>query len=442
MSRPSFPALAALSVPAYRRIWSAILISNMGIWMQITGRAFLVYDITGSTSALGIVYLASYGPQLFVGPFAGVLADRYDRRKTVMLTAIGMALASAAIGALATTGTATLANVAAISLVTGVLQTVTQASSMALLPSLVSKPLLHSAVSLQALTSSGTRVVGPLLAGGLIPIVGVAWLFYLNALSLLPVVVAWWRTKVPQQQADVQGRPLRAVAEGFAFTRRTRPLAVPVSLLAVLSAVGLVYQPLGVAYATEVLADGGQQLGATYFGLLQGAIGAGALLGVLALSGVSQRRPAGTLIGTGVVFSLSLMALGLTGMVAVAVPLAVVLGAAHFANSNLTLALAQHHAPEEMRGRVMALTLVAFVGIFPFTSYGFGALADVVGSGITFFACGVVCLLASLLVVRWRRDIYIPEVDEDEPAPPEQEAAADQEDAPAGRQDVADRSLV
>lgn len=404
MSRGS--ALRALRVPAFRRIWTAVLVSNLGTWLQITGRAFLVYDLTGSTSALGTIYLVSYGPQLFLAPYGGAIADRYDRRRTVLVGTWLLVACSVATGALAATGTATLLTLSAVSLVNGSVQTLTQTASMALLPSLVGREDVSSAVSLQAVTSSATRVVGPLLAGALIGYVGPEWLFYLNALSLLPVLLAWSRTRVPPTVAGPPGRG--AVLEGLRFTRRTPELAVPLALLAVLSAVGLVYQSLGVAYTTSVLADGDTTLGGTYFGLLQGAIGAGSLVAILALTSLGERRPSGVLLGTAGAFSIGLVALGLAGSLTTALAVAVVMGGCGFAHSNLTLALAQHHAPEELRGRVMALSLVAFIGIFPFSSYLLGWVASAVGTQQTFVGCGLVCLAATAVAVRWRTAIRLP----------------------------------
>lgn len=406
--RPRGYALRALRVPAYRRVWTAVVFASMGIWMQITGRAFLVYDLTGSASALGTIYLASYGPQIFVAPYAGAIADRYDRRRVLLLGTWVLVGTNVITGLLAATGTATLLALCVVSLVTGAVQTVTQTASLALLPTLVDKQDLSSAVSLQALTSSATRIIGPLIAGALIPVVGVQWLFYLNALAQLPVVVAWLRTHVPPVERAVGGT-LRAVVDGLAFTRRTPAIAVPLSLFAVLSAIGLVYQPLGVAYTTAVLADGDRTLGGTYFGLLQAAIGLGSLVGILVLTGLSERRPAAVLFGTAVAFSLALAGLGLTTMLPMALALGVVLGGSQFANSNLTLALAQHHTSDAMRGRVMSLSLVAFVGIFPFTSYLLGGVASAVGTPATFVGCGAVCLVASLGATRWRRAIWIPD---------------------------------
>lgn len=404
MSRGS--ALRALRVPAFRRIWTAVLVSNLGTWLQITGRAFLVYDLTGSTSALGTIYLVSYGPQLFLAPYGGAIADRYDRRRTVLVGTWLLVACSVATGALAATGTATLLTLSAVSLVNGSVQTLTQTASMALLPSLVGREDVSSAVSLQAVTSSATRVVGPLLAGALIGYVGPEWLFYLNALSLLPVLLAWSRTRVPPTVAGPPGRG--SVLEGLRFTRRTPELAVPLALLAVLSAVGLVYQSLGVAYTTSVLADGDTTLGGTYFGLLQGAIGAGSLVAILALTSLGERRPSGVLLGTAGAFSIGLVALGLAGSLTTALAVAVVMGGCGFAHSNLTLALAQHHAPEELRGRVMALSLVAFIGIFPFSSYLLGWVASAVGTQQTFVGCGLVCLAATAVAVRWRTAIRLP----------------------------------
>lgn len=405
--RRSAPFLA-LRHPRFRAVWAAQTFSMLGFWLQTTGRAYLVYEATGSVVALGAVYLASYGPQLFVSPWAGMIADRWDRRRVVVVTTTGLLLVSAGTALLAATGRATVPAVLAVSLSGGVLLTLQNTTSMALLPALVPRAALSSAVSLQAVSISATRVVGPLLAGALLPITGVAWLFVGQALMLIPVLIVWCRVHVPARTVApaADDRGLRGLTAGLRHVVRTPELRVPLGLLAVITGIGYVHQPLALAFATEALSGGDAELGVTRFGMLQGAVGAGSLVGVLALA--TTARPALAALGTGAVLSLALVGLGLSGSVPIALAVAALLGAAQFAHTNLAHVLAQHHAPEQLRGRVMAVTQIASSGLFPFTAVGLGRVAEALGTPRTYVACGLVCLGAVILTVPFRRHLRLP----------------------------------
>lgn len=382
----------------------------VGFWLQSTARAYLVYEATGSAAALGGVYLASYGPQLLVAPWAGVAADRWNRRRLVVVTTAGMQVVALLTALLVRVDAASVPVILGVSVVSGVLLTLQSTSSLALLPSLVPRSALSSAVSLQAMSVSGTRVVGPLLAGALLPAIGAAWLFVGQAVTLLPVVAVWCLVSLPARAVvtGVQDRGLRAMSAGLRYICGRRELAVPLSLLAVLCAVGFVYAPLGLAFATDVLSDGDAALGVTRFGLLQGVVGIGALVGVLGMASGGSRRPAAALLGSGAALSLALIALGSVSSLPAALVVSTLLGGAQFANTNVAQVLVQHHAPEELRGRVMAVTQVCTGGLFPFASFGLARLADSIGIPRTYVGCGVVCLLAVLATVPLRHHLRLP----------------------------------
>jgi len=410
-----FPTLRALGFADYRRIWLAFLISQTGQWMQITARAVLVFDITGSASALGLIYLASYSPQLLFALVGGVLADRFDRRHLVIVSATGQAALAVLLGVLAATGTATLTNLMVISFVVGVLQATMGPAQMALLPSLVPKEELHSAVSLQSTAVSVTRILGPLAAGAIIPIWGVDIAFYVNAITFLGPIQAWYRTEITHASDEATRQPVRAAIDGIRYVRRTSTLAVPLVMMAFISAVGLVYQPLGVVYATDVLAGGAKDLGSSYYGIIQAAIGLGSIVGVLSLAGLGRRRPAGVAFGTALAFGCALAALGASGHVVFAVAISFMIGVTHFANATLLQTLVQHASSDAMRGRVMAIFLLAFVGLFPFTSLVFGWLADLTSVRATFGIAGAAIVIFSLALLRWREHFRIDGDSQEEP---------------------------
>ena len=266
---------------------------------------------------------------------------------------------------------------------------------------------LASAVSIQSATSNTTRIFGPLLAAGIIHVVGVAWLFYINAVSFVVIIFAWAATPVAHVAAKTAQRTLPAIVEGFRVVRRAPDLLVPIVMLAFLSGIGLVYQPLGVAFATDDLANGNEDLGSTLFGLFQGALGFGAVVGVLAIAKIAQRRPDDALMYTSIGFSVALVGLGATDVVAVVFVAAVLLGGFHFAQATVAMNLIQHQVRDEHRGRVMGIHMLAFVGIFPITSWIAGTIAEHVGARPTLVGAGLLCLVFSIWSLRWRHHVRI-----------------------------------
>ncbi len=398
--------LAALRTPLYRRVWLAGLVSNVGDWMQIVGRGFLVYAVTKSPSALGAVIFATYIPQLLFLPMAGAYADRYDRRRTLLIGQVAQLVLALALGVLVTTGDANFPAILVVSFLSGTVQAMTLPAQSALTPSLVPREVLPSAIALSMTTNNATRFVGPLLAGLVIPAWGVSWVFYLNALSFLSVIGAWLVIKLPRTTPPAEEQTTwGAIAEGWRFVRRTPSVLLPICVVSVLAAIGLAYQVLGPAYARSVLAHDVANTGGRYYGWILSAVGLGGLAGVLALTGLGRRRPAGTLFGTAVAFSAGLVVLGEVTGITAAIVLSFLIGATHFANSSLVLTLVQSGAPEELRGRVISILMLGWLGIFPITSLAIGAIAARYGVGRTISASGVVCLAASVLLWRWRHVI-------------------------------------
>ena len=372
-----------------------------GTWLQITGRAFLVYQVTGSKKALGVIYFVSYIPNLLLAPFAGVIADRFDRRRQLVLTQALLAAGAVAMGVLAHTGTATLLNVGGISLAMGIVQVAAGPVSQAVMPSLVPTEDLSSAITLSSASQSATRVFGPLLAGLLIPAVGVAWAFYGSGIAASLLVVVWARTPLPPVEAASGEGPLAAIRSGLRFARRTPRIRHPLVIVTFMSAVGLVYQPLTVALATDVLADGDSSRGAGYYGILQAGVGVGSVIGILAFSGMGGRRPGRALLASSAGFGVVLALLGLSSSTVTVVAAMVGIGAFHFASATLALDVLQHSTTEAFRGRIMSLYSMAWVGLFPFTSIIGGFLADSVGLRATLSGAGVLCTLFALSYVRW-----------------------------------------
>lgn len=395
-------SLDALREPRFRRVWYAAMVSATGDWMQITGRAYLVFASTGSASALGVVYFFSYIPQVLFSLFGGALADLVDRRTIVVLGNAAQAAVALALGVLAATGQASVVNVAALSFVAGSAQTMTIAPTMALLPSLVARAQLTSAMSMNGTTYSASRVFGPLLAGAIIPLWGVEWVFHVNAVSFCFVVVAWLLTPMAARVSQRSGT-FAAIAEGLRHLRAVPTVRLPVIWLGLIGLVGFSYQPLAVAYATDVLAGGDDVLGSRYYGLVQGAMGVGAIVGIVVLVELGKRNAHRTVVGAVVGFGLSLAALGLTSTPAVAVAVAVLVAGLHMGVAVLLQTLIQHEVSEELRGRTMALAMLAWIGSIPFAGFLWGQVAAVLTVPPTFVLSGLLSALVALALWPWRR---------------------------------------
>jgi MFS family permease len=410
MSTPS--PYAALRDPAFRRIFAASFVSQTGDWFQITGRALLVYEITGSAAALGVIYVASFVPMLLFTNVGGLIADRFDRRRVMITCQVLAMLGALAMAALAATHAASLLNVSVISVFLGIVMAVNAPANSALLPMIVEPEHLTSAISLNSSVNSGARVLGPLLAGLLLPLVGLTWLFLLNAVSFLFVIAAWVITRLARQERMSEHGAFAALRSSLRIARDVRPIRIALITAAVIGGVGQIYQPLAAAWATDTLADGAHAAGSRAYGLTQAAIGVGAVVGALLVARHHQRRGRTlwwTAAGTGV----SLTALGLAGSLAPAVVVCAVMGLFQYGAMALCASTIQHHVADEMRGRVMSLYVITFVGFYPILGVLGGLVANNTGVPPLFVVAGVVCLLYLIPLARWAPEIDLPAV----PAP-------------------------
>lgn len=399
--------LAALKHTQFRRVWSGGLVSMIGNWMQITGRAALIYEATGSKAALGMIYFLSYLPQLLLSQFAGVVADRFDRKRILLTSQWIAAAGSFGMAIVAVTDTASVATVGAISIVVGISQSASMPAQQALVPSLVPREDLTSAITLNSATQAGTRVFGPLLAGVVFETLGLPWLFWINTASFVVIILVWSTIRLPRQPPMVEKKTFAAIAAGFRYVRASPPLKVAVITTLVIGGIGNMYQPLGVAFTTDELAGGANRLGTTYYTYLQAALGAGSFVGIVGMVSLARRRPSMALVVSSFGVAIGLLALGQIDTLWPALVVGFVIGASHFAMNTMALNIIQHGTPDEMRGRVLALHSVGFVGMLPIISLVGGALSETFGIAATFTGTGLLCLAYCLPLVRWSRHLTV-----------------------------------
>jgi MFS family permease len=350
----------SLSVPNYRRYFAGQIVSLSGNWMQMVAEVWLVLTLTGSGVAVGMTTALQFLPILLFGAWGGVLADRFSKRRLLMATQVLMALPALALLAIAVAGIVEAWMVMALVFLRGTVNAVDNPTRQSFAIEMVGAERLVNAVSLNSVLVHSARLVGPSLAGVLIATVGVEPCFALNALSFAAMIVALWRMEPAELEAAPRtGREPGAVRAGLRYVLRTRELAVPLGLMALVGTLGLNFQVI-LPLLARTSFDGGPSAYAT----LVSAMGVGSVIGALA-TGAHGRTDARLIAGAALAFgALALLAAAMPSL-ALEIPVLALLGAsavtfAAAINSSLQLAV-----EPRMRGRVMSLYTVVFLGTTP-----------------------------------------------------------------------------
>lgn len=385
--------------------------------MQTTALAWLLFRLTGSATSLGLLTLAQFLPGLVVGPLAGALADRSEKRRIVLSAqAVFIALA-ATLAVLSFTGTALPWHLYLIALLSGVAMAVETPARQVLVVEIVGADDLPSAVGLNSAVFNGARLVGPAVAGAVVARWGEAWCFASNAALYLAFAAALAGIR-PRPPAP-GGRDSGAVAdllEGLRFVRSTPATAALLGLVAVASVGGLPYYVLLPAHVRR--AFGG---GAETFGLLSASVGAGALCGALLLAARPGTDGLGRLVARGAFgFGLALVAFGAAPTIATSAAALAAAGAGFMLLLGGSNTLLQTLAPHRLRGRVIALFTALCVGTFPLGGFGAGWLADRVGERPVLILGGAAVAAAALAFRRALRGVpAAPDATAPEAEPPE-----------------------
>ncbi len=378
----------------FRLFWVGQWVSVTGTWMQTMAQSWLVYRLTDSPLALGLLTAARFGPSLFGAPVAGVMADRFARRNLV-LVAQALAMGQAAVlAALTLSGAVEVWHVLLLALLQGIIEAVDMPARQALQLDLVGADDLQSAVSLNSVAFNAARMVGPALAGVLVAVAGEGVCFATNAASYLAVLLAL--LSFPAAAALRQGTSGvgARLLEGLRFVWREALLRRVLVAAGVTSLFGLSYITLLPVLARDVLGAG-----AGGYGALLGGAGLGAMAGALATA--SRRSSAGTLraIASGqALVAVGLIALAGSRRLGVALAFMVLIGGAVAVQLSVSNTAMQMSAPEGLRGRVISLYIWVFAGLAPVGGLVAGAVAEVIGAPWTAAACGAGCAFSAVVV--------------------------------------------
>jgi MFS family permease len=373
----------------YRIFFTGQIVSLAGTWMQNVALAWLVIELSGSPLAIGALAFCRFVPFTLFGLVAGVVADRIESRKLVMVTQAAAMAISIALAVVTLTGTATLGIVYALAAIGGVALAFDAPGRQSLTFQMVGPRELPNAVALNSGLFNGSRVIGPAIAGLLIAAVGTGVCFALNAVSFLAVLTALALVREEELRPVVRDHSARLVdgiRHAFSYAWHDPELRLVLGVVTVVSTVGFNFHVLVPLLAADTL-----HVGPEGFGLLSAAFGLGALVGALAAATFREASWRLFTIGTASfgVFAL-LLAPVHSEYLAAAVLVCVGISFTLFtANAN---ALVQLSAPDHLRGRLISLYLFAFLGLAPVGGLFAGWLADVGGTTLAFGVAGIVSL--------------------------------------------------
>jgi MFS family permease len=387
-------ALRALRSRNYRLFVGGQLVSLIGTWMQSVAQSWLVYRLTGSAALLGLIGFAGQIPIFVLAPFGGVIADRVNRHRVLVATQTAMMLLAFILAALTLEGVVRVWHILVLASFLGIANAFDIPARQAFLVEMVGKDDIVNAIALSSSMMNGARIVGPAVAGIVVAAVGEGYCFLLNGLSYVAVIIALLLMTIASR-TDVHPRvsTWHSVVEGFSFAWHTRPVRALLMLLGLVSVMGMPYTVL-----MPIIADRTLHGGAHAYGVLMSASGSGALAGAALLTMRRHIHGLGRWIAvTSIGFGASLIAFSFSRILWLSVVLLVPAGFCMMVEMAASNTLIQSMVPDRLRGRVMAVYSMMFMGMAPVGALLAGAIAAPVGAPQTVAIGGAVCVAGGLM---------------------------------------------
>jgi MFS family permease len=382
----------------YRLFFGGQSISLVGTWMQQVAMSWMVYRLTNSALLLGIVGFSGQIPAFFLAPLAGVIADRYNRHRVLIVTQTLAMLQALILSALVLTNRITVGQIVALSIFLGLVNSfdipVRQAFTVEMIEE---REYLGNAIALNSSMVNAARLIGPPLAGILIAAFGEGICFLLNGVSYIAVIGSLLAMKIaPREIKPSDTHVLYGLKEGFVYAFNFTPIRDILILLSLVSLMGVPYQVLMPVFARDIFHGG-----PITWGFLMAMSGIGALTGAIYLA---SRK---SVIGLGKIiplfsglFGLAVIAVALSGVLWFSMPVICVAGFAMMVQMAASNTVLQTIVEEDKRGRIMGLFTMAFMGMVPFGNLLAGSLASKIGAPNTLLLGGTCCVIGALMFVR------------------------------------------
>jgi MFS family permease len=388
----------SLSIFNYRLWFIGALVSNIGTWMQRTAQDWVVLtELTDHDAvAVGITMALQFGPQLLLLPISGLIADRADRRKLLIVTQTSMALLGLGLGLIMLFGVAELWQVYAFALGLGIVSAIDAPARQAFVSELVTESSIPNAVALNSASFNGARLIGPALAGVLIALLGAGWVFLLNVATFIAMLVALGRMRTrdlqPAPRAPREGGQIRA---GFRYVA-SRPDIV--TILVVVFLIGTFGMNFAIFTSTMATVEFGQ--GASAYGILSSILAIGSVTGAL-LAARRERARLGMVIGASLAFGLACLASALMPNYWTFAVSLVVVGLCSMTLLNSANSYVQTTTEPSMRGRVMAVYMAILAGGTPVGAPLVGWVSNELGPRYAIGVAAVSGVLAAAIALGW-----------------------------------------
>jgi MFS family permease len=384
--------LRALRHRNFQLFFGGQLLSLTGTWMQTTAQAWLVYRMTKSALLLGSVGFASQIPVFLVAPIGGITADRRNRQHLVIATQTASMILAGILAWLTISGRVQVWHIFVLAALLGVVNAFDIPGRQSFLVDMVGKEDLMNAIALNSSMFNGARVIGPAIAGILVARIGEGWCFAANAISYIAVIVGLLLMKVQSPPRASKQSPIEDIIEGFRWVNQTKVIRALLLLIGLVSLVGMPYTVLMPVFADQILHGGARELG-----ILMGATGVGALFGALTLAAKTGVTGLGRWVTiTCATLGISLFLFSFSTSFWLSAALLLPAGYSMMLQMACSNTLIQTMVPDQLRGRVMSLYSMMFMGMAPFGAFFGGALAHRIGAPITVASGGVACVIGAI----------------------------------------------
>ena len=394
-------AFPALQNKNYKLYFYGQLISLIGTWLQIVAQGWLVLQLTNSAFLVGLVAAVALLPALLFSLFGGVIVDQFSK-KHILLVSQSCAMALAIVlGILTLTGNITVWGIGTIAFLLGTVNAIDNPARQAFVPEIVSSEQLPSAIALNSGAFNAARVIGPSIAGVLIAIVGTGGAFIFNGLSYLAVLTALLAMKVAPFTKPVRKNALKAIKEGISYSISHPIIRVLISITGVVSIFGWSYMTI-----MPVIARNQFGLDATGLGYLYAASGLGSLIATFIVGGYAKKiPPVWFIFGGNSLFAISIILFSYTSSLLIALPLLFLVGMGLLSQAAMMNTIIQSLVRKELRGRVMSIYILMFLGLSPIGNFQIGWLSENISIGFALRLGAVIVFLFGLLVFYYRKRI-------------------------------------
>ena len=396
--------LRALRNPDYRYFWLGNFLSNIGTWMQNVAQGWLVLELSNSAFWLGVVGFAASAPMLMFSLIGGVIADRVDRRSMMIRTQSAMMLFAFILAALSYAKVINVPEIVLLAFATGIAMSLNMPSYQALVPQLVPREDLTNAIGLNSAQFNLSRIIGPSIGGFVMAWLGVSTNFLLNGISFLALLLVLLRMRMPTPEFDDSSATMwQRLADGFRYVLDHRQMSALLSLVALASIFGIPYLMFMPYFARYILHVGPRGLGLLLAFSGFGSLGAATTVAYLGVTGVHRRGR--LLVSSGSAFFIAVILFTFSRNFYLSSALLVVAGYSAILMVAIVNTLLQHLSAEEMRGRVMSIYTMAFLGFAPVGSLIAGSLAGAVTASYAIAGMCSVALIGTLALYFFRPEL-------------------------------------